>query len=145
MIEPFSPEERETLAVLADTLIPANKNFPAPSELDVQGQGLDRLAAQRPDLLEGTRAAIRLADSLPKKDIFEVRKYAPAAFETFAAAVSAIYLTEPVVKNLLGYPGRPALDVGSPEANAEELIRLTQGVRERGSIWHETPVLKDVR
>ena len=54
----FTSEARAVFAAFADQLMPPDGSMPAPSALDVQGEGLDRLFPLRPELASPIREAI---------------------------------------------------------------------------------------
>jgi hypothetical protein len=137
----FTADERTIFAKFADQLIPSNGSMPLPSSLEVEGAGLDRLFPLRPELAGPIRGAIAWARAQNTSDanVFALEKEHPDLFAAVAAGAAGIYLTENEVKQRLGYPGRPALDVGDLDAQSMELVEMTADVRERGFMWKQTP------
>ena len=118
-------DERRRLARLADALIPAGHGMPAASQVDVHDGGADRVAALLPHVVEPVRRALRADVALE-----DLRRDDPEAFGALTTLVAAAYFTEPRVRRLLRYPGRPQESAGYPDAAESELHDLVRPVRE---------------
>ena len=134
----FDPQERTTLAALADLIIPAGNGFPSASQADVADAGLDQVLAFRPDLGTGLKAVLASAAGHPAVEVVaNLRANDPADFGVLTEFVSGAYFLNPQVRRLLGYEGqRPRLiDVGASDLDPT----LLQPVIGRGPIYRPTP------
>jgi hypothetical protein len=140
----FNPTERQTLAALADVLIPAEDGFPAASEAGVADAGLDQVLTFRPDLVPGLKRLLAAAQgkhpgdfvaSLPRDDA--------AAFSVLTELVPGAYFLSETVRARLGYGGQKAkpIDPSDDPANDE----LLPSVIARGPIFRPTPVSREHR
>ncbi|PHQ72172.1 MAG: hypothetical protein COB93_01400 [Sneathiella sp.] len=132
--------EHETLAALADVLIPSAESMPAFSELNLHQTHVDRVLLLRPELLADLRRALASSDaSVPSDTLEKLNMEDPQAFSALGLVASSAYYLDASVRNLLGYPGqisRPA----SPEEEHDYLHDdLLQPVIARGSIYREAP------
>jgi hypothetical protein len=106
----FGDEVRQRFAVLADVLLPGNRQMPAASGVDIGGTLLDRVLAARPDLGAVLHAALtaRREDesSSASQQVAVLKTGDPAGYSALVtAAVGAYYLSE-TVRSLLSYPGQ---------------------------------------
>ena len=131
---------RETLAALADVLIPAAEGMPSASAADVAGKWLDRVVAARPDILPDL---VRVLDEAAGKDATaEVRRLQedPASgFGALALAATGGYYMNPKIRRLIGYPGQKRNAPYPDEADYYLRDGLLDPVRERGPIYRPTP------
>jgi hypothetical protein len=125
-----TPGQREAFARLADELLPATDELPAPSTVDVAGKWLDRALATRPDLADDLLRALdagTTASALHDAD--------PSAFAALALLAPGAYYLHPRVRRLIGYPGQKA----DPAPDDESAWWLRDGlldpVAARGPIW----------
>ncbi len=130
----MTPEQRAAFARLADELLPATGDLPAPSSVHVDGRWLDRALATRPDLvadLERGLASGASAAALEESDA--------AAFAALAILVPGAYYLHPRVRRAIGYPGQKADP--APDDENEWWLRdgLLDPVIGRGPIWREAP------
>lgn len=139
MTESIGTSERELFGRYADQVIPPAPGFPAPSEIGVHADGLDRLAKVRPALAQQLADALSTAATEGFADIMAVRSEYPDVFVPIATSAAGIYLTEKQIMDAYGYPGRPELNVGDPYERIPEYERLTEPVRKLGFIWNATP------
>ena len=96
-----TPEQRAAFARLADELLPATGDLPAPSTLAIEQKWLDRALATRPDLeadLERALASGATARALHDDD--------PTAFFALGLMATGAYYLHPRVRRLIGYPGQ---------------------------------------
>lgn len=135
----FDQDLRDRLTRIADVLIPATGEMPAPSDIDIGGRQLDVVLASRPDL----RADLRRALETPGTDaLAHVRALAAAdlpAHDALVTAVIAGYYLHRAVQRRLGYPGQVGeevrVDTYPDYAHEGQLER----VLERGPIYRPTP------
>jgi hypothetical protein len=127
-----TPEQRAAFARLADELLPATDDLPAPSSLGISERWLDRAAATRPDLADDLARALdagRSARELHDED--------PAAFAALALLAPGAYYLHPRVRRLIGYPGQKP----DPAPDDESDYWLRDGILDpviaRGRIWRE--------
>ncbi|KMO77610.1 hypothetical protein BST22_06845 [Mycolicibacterium chubuense] len=136
MTEAILAELRELFANIADELIPAEPEFPAPSAMSIGTVGLDRLRRVHPALGERTLRALKALWNSSLLSAAAARHDMPAEFTVITEAVAGIYLTEPSVAAAYGYAGRVRLDAGDPYARIAEYRTLTAPVVSRGWVWH---------
>lgn len=132
----FDAGRRETLAALADVLIPAAEGMPAASEADVAGKWLDRVAVVRPDILPDL---VRVLDEATGKDpAAEVRRLQESpdsGFGALALAATGAYYLNPRIRRLIGYPGQKPNPPYPDEADYYLEGGLLDPVLERGPIY----------
>jgi hypothetical protein len=129
--------ERETLAAIADRLIPAAGAMPSAAEILTDDRVRFVLAA-RPDLIEPLRAALRadLGDD-PQGRLDTLGRDEPANLGALQLVIVGGYYIDARVRDLIGYPGQMALTVRSweyPEYLEEGLI---DAVLARGPVWRD--------
>jgi hypothetical protein len=127
--------DRETLAALADALIPAADGMPSASQAGATGALLDEVLAVRNDLeepLAELTAGARGAD--PDAEVKRLEAEDPALFEALTTAVAGGYFLSPDVRERLGYPGQQAKRL---EDDFDQ--DLLQPVIDRGPIFRPTP------
>jgi hypothetical protein len=132
---------RARLAQIADGLIPATDEMPAPGSLDISGHQLDLVLASRPDLADGLRRALEAAGDTADS-IAWVERLAtsdPPAHEAVVTVIVAGYYLHPAVQQRLGYPGQIGevvrVDTYPDFIHEGQLER----VLERGPIYRPTP------
>jgi hypothetical protein len=135
---PFNATERGVLAGLADVLIPAGEGFPSASEAGVAEEGLDRVLAVRPDLADGLKTILQLANGRqPAEVVAELRTTHPASFGALAEIVPGAYFMNEKVCAAIGYSGQVARPI---DPNPDYLDDgLLQSVIDRGRIYRPTP------
>jgi hypothetical protein len=122
---------RDRLAELADSLIPAEDGMPSASEAGAVGEWLDAVLAARPDFTEPLEA---LADStgpiatLPERD--------PAGWGALTASVVAAYFMNPEVCERVGYAGQRAIPF---DPDAPDYLDLLESVAARPPVYRPTP------
>ena len=136
----LDPRRRETLAALADVLIPAAEGMPRASDAGVAGKWLDRVVAARPDILADL---VRVLDGAAGKDpAAEVRRLqedGASGFGALALAATGGYYMNPKIRRLIGYPGQKRNPPYPDEADFYLRDGFLDPVRERGSIYRPTP------
>lgn len=133
----LGPEERETLAALADVLIPSYRHAPSASQAGVAEEWVDRVHDSRPDLIDELAPllkAVRGED--PAAAIERLRSRPGAEFDTLSEVVAGAYFMNPEVKKLIGYPGQQDIPIN---AAVDALEELTAPVVERGPIYRPCP------
>ena len=127
--------DRETLAALADVLIPAAEGMPSASQAGATGALLDEVLRVRGDLEEPlatlTAAA---ANKDPRAEVDRLKADEPELFEALTTAIAGGYFMSDDVRERLGYPGQQALQLEDDHDPA----RL-QPVIDRGPIYRPTP------
>jgi hypothetical protein len=126
--------DRETLAALADVLIPAADGMPSASEAGATGSLLDEVLRVRGDLEEPlailTAAA---AHKDPRAEVDRLKADEPELFEALTTAIAGGYFMSDEVRERLGYPGQEALQLEDDHDPA-----LLQPVIDRGPIFRPT-------
>lgn len=127
---------RRTFAGLADVLLPAVDDLPAPSASDVGGRWLDRALAARPDLAEPLTAILAAAiDRDPAAEARRLHDEEPEAFATLAFVVTGSYYLSPKVRKRIGYPGQKADPADDDEADYWLRDGILEPVIARGPRW----------
>lgn len=130
--------QRATFAALADVLLPATDDLPAPSSIDVSGRLLDRALAARPDLAEPLEAILATAaGSDPADEARRLHASAPEAFATLALLVTGAYYLSPKTRRRIGYPGQKADPAADDEADYWLRDGLLDPVVARGPRWRD--------
>jgi choline dehydrogenase-like flavoprotein len=111
----FEPAERERLAVLADALIPTGHGMPAPSEVGIGENLLDRVVAARPDIVAALRRALQPGSDDGISWLQELGETDMEARDALELAVAGGYYMSAEVRALIGYPGDEPVPV-RPEA-----------------------------
>jgi hypothetical protein len=125
-------EQRAAFARLADELLPATGDLPAPSELGIEAKWLDRARATRPDLaadLDRALASGASARTLHADD--------PAAFFALGLMATGAYYLHPRVRRLIGYPGQKPDPAADDESDYWLRDGLLDPVIARGPIWRQ--------
>ena len=128
----MTPAQRAAFARLADELLPATGDLPAPSSLGIEQRWLDRAAATRPDLADALGRALdsgRTARELHDDD--------PAAFAALALLAPGAYYLHPRVRRLIGYPGQKPEPAPDDESDYWLRDGLLDPVIARGRIWRD--------
>ena len=134
----IAPEDRKTLAALADVLIPAGGGFPSASAAGAADEGLDLVLAARPDLAEPLGRILEAARGRPAAAVVvELRASSPEAFGVLAEVVPGAYFMNAAVRKALGYAGQDARPLG-PQHDAVDRS-LLEPVLRRGPIYRPTP------
>ena len=127
--------DRETLAGLADALIPAAEGMPSASEAGATQNLLDEVLVARADLEEPLREIAATARGRdPAVEVARLESEAPELFEALTTAVAGGYFISPEVRDRLGYPGQQAKKL---EDDFDQ--ELLQPVIDRGPIFRPTP------
>jgi hypothetical protein len=132
--------DRETLAALADVLIPAADGMPAASDAGVTGEWLDEVLRVRGDLEPPLQSLLERARGLdPAAEVERLEREEPEAFEALATAVAGAYFLNPEVRRLIGYPGQEARPIVPEDPPDYEQDDLLASVVDRGPIFRPTP------
>lgn len=133
-------EQRATLAALADELVPAALGMPAASEVDVQGEWVDRVLRARPDLgpnLLRTLDGARGQD--PADVVHRLNEEDADGMATLGTVVTGAYYLHPRVRELLGYRGQPHAPASPGESDHYLRDGILDPVRARGPVYRPTP------
>jgi hypothetical protein len=127
--------DRETLAALADVLIPAAEGMPSASEAGATGSLLDEVLRVRGDLEEPLATlTASAANKDPRAEVDRLKADEPELFEALTTAIAGGYFMSDDVRERLGYPGQQALRLEDDHDPA-----LLQPVIDRGPIYRPTP------
>jgi hypothetical protein len=134
-------EMRQRFAAIADVLIPASEGMPAASEVQVQGQLLDRILGVRQDLAEpffrGMQATAELDAETAARQLNELD---PEALTAIGLIASGGYYMTDRVRELIGYPGQESRPESDPDATPEYVENgMLRQVIDRGPIYRSTP------
>lgn len=132
---------RETFAAIADVLIPNAEGMPAASEMNVQGDMLDRILELRPDLRENFLRGVSKAGGRDASEAAnELNRTDADALSAIGLVASAGYYMTPHVRDLIGYPGQQSRPEANPDAVPEYVANgMLQQVIDRGPIFRSTP------
>ena len=134
----MTPEERATLAGLADVLVPAAYGMPSASSVGVHERRLDRVLAARPDLAEPLRAILKAAaERDAAAETRRLRVEDEPAFRLLLSVVAAAYYSSPKVRRLIGYPGQRPNEVFPDQAEHDLRGGILDPVIARGPVWHD--------
>jgi len=131
---------RATFAAVADVLIPASKDMPPASGVDVAGAKLDRILSLRDDLKEPFFRGLKaLKGKDPASAARALNVDDPRGLAAIGLVASAAYYMDPRVRELIGYPGqaRYPIDPNAPPDYMKD--NLLQPVIDRGPIYRPTP------
>ena len=127
--------DRETLAALADVIIPAADGMPSASEAGATGSLLDEVLRVRGDLEEPLATLTTAAAGKdPAAEVARLRADEAELFEALTTAIAGGYFMSEDVRERLGYPGQQALELENDHDPA-----LLAPVIERGTIYRPTP------
>jgi hypothetical protein len=127
--------DRETLAGLADVLIPAADGMPSASEAGATDALLDEVLRVRGDLEEPLASLTAAAAGKdPVAEVARLEAGEPELFEALTTAIAGGYFMSEDVRERLGYPGQEALELEDDHDPA-----LLQPVIDRGTIYRPTP------
>jgi hypothetical protein len=104
---PLTLAERQTLAALADVLIPPSPKGISASEAGLSGDLLDKLETFAPERLPLLRRAIAFtASQTPEEALAHLRREDTPAYDSFCETIGALYFMVPRVRDAVGFPGR---------------------------------------
>lgn len=127
--------DRETLAALADVIIPAADGMPSAGEAGATGSLLDEVLRVRGDLEEPLATLTKTAAGKdPAAEVARLQADEPELFEALTTAIAGGYFMSEDVCERLGYPGQQALELEDDHDPA-----LLAPVIERGPIYRPTP------
>ncbi len=137
----LTPDLRQRFAAIADHLIPACGKMPSASSVGIAGAVLDQVVQARPDLLtpivRGLRACEGMAGAAAAESLHHDD---PEAFDALSTAASGGYLMQPVVRELIGYPGQERVESPDPYATPSYVTDGTlKRVFDRGPVYVPTP------
>ena len=133
----IDPDERVTLAAIADRLIPAAQGMPSAAEV-LTDDRLRFVLNARPDLIEPLRAALRPALGPDVAARLEtLGRDGPAVLYALQLVIVAGYYTDKRVRELIGYPGQMAIELRSWELPPYLDEGLIDAVLARGPVWRD--------
>jgi hypothetical protein len=137
----IDPTVRATFASIADVLIPNAEGMPSASEVNVQGEILERILALRPDLREDfMRGVSKVAGRDASEAANDLNRTDAAALSAIGLVAAAGYYMTPRVRELIGYPGQQSRPEANPDAVPEYVANgMLQQVIDRGPIFRPTP------
>jgi hypothetical protein len=142
----LTPDERQRLDALADVLVPGDARMPSASDAGIAGDLVDWVLDVRPDLAVPLRRALaepvddpafdgrlRSGDpgsalasaASPAARLDALRRTERAVYYDLVLSVVAGYYHTPIVRDLIGYPGReahPVTGLDFPEYVSEGLL-----------------------
>jgi hypothetical protein len=131
--------ERQTLAALADVLIPAASGMPAATEAKAHEKWLDRALAARPDLEPALRRVLEAAAGRdPAAEAERLHADDAEGFQALSALVAGAYFMNLKVRKRIGYTGQGNRAPFSDEAEYDLRDGLLDPVLERGA-RHKQP------
>lgn len=138
--EKIDPELRQTLAGLADALIPAENGMPSGGEVVVGREALDRVLEIRPELTDGLRELLeRSAPADPAAEVDRLQSEDAAGFGLLTTVVAGGYFLDEGVCEALEYHGQVAVPIVTGDPPDYERDGLLGAVVERGPIYRPTP------
>jgi NDP-sugar pyrophosphorylase family protein len=133
----LDPEERKTLAGLADVLIPSAGRMPSASQARLAEAWVDHVLESRPDLAGELVSLLKAVEGQdPQEVVGRLQTQPGTEFDTLSEVVAGAYFLNPKVRDLLGYPGQRDIPI---ETSVEDLEKLTAPVVERGPIYRSCP------
>lgn len=140
----LGPTERETLAGLADQLIPSSDSKPSASQAGVPGTWVDRVLESRPDMAEELVSLLKAVEGQDPREVVQRLQSQPGTqFDTLKEVVAGAYFLNPEVNRAIGYPGKQDIPVATTAEDLEKLTarlqELTAPVVERGPVYRPCP------
>jgi hypothetical protein len=137
-------EQRDVLTALADVIIPAAEGMPAPSELDLAGEWVERALSAMPTRVRDDLIRVLAGDldGEAAAAIDRLSRQRPAELDLLVAVVSGAYYLHPTVRALIGYPGQRPRALPAEEVSESPFYLLggpLERVRKRGPIYRATP------
>lgn len=137
-------EQRDVLTALADVIIPAAEGMPAPSELDLAGEWVERALSAMPTRVRDDLIRVLAGDldGEAAAAIDRLSRQRPAELDLLVAVVSGAYYLHPTVRALIGYPGQRPRALPAEEVSESPFYLLggpLERVHKRGPIYRPTP------
>jgi hypothetical protein len=132
----FNSIQQKKLNEFADVLIPGGAGLPSASEVDPDGNWMERTLKVRPDLKDILFACLEKAGE-PEKILDNLKKEDPEEFDRFAFAISGAYLMNTRVRIILGYPGAATMPNPILPGEAESYLDdgILDAVINKGTIY----------
>jgi hypothetical protein len=129
----LDPEERKTLAGLADVLIPSAGRMPSASQARLAEEWVDHVLESRPDMTGELVSLLKAVKGQGPEEVVERLQTQPGTqFDTLSEVVAGAYFLNPKIRELVGYPGQQEIPI---ETSVEDLEKLTAPVVERGPMY----------
>jgi hypothetical protein len=133
VLDQLTPSRRETLALLADVLIPAADRMPSARMVGVAERRIEQVLAARPDLKPILDDLLdRARGEEPHAAIERVEQTEPSDFAALLVAVAGAYYMSPEVRRMIGYGGQQARPIDSSDEVEDDLLAP---VRRRGACY----------
>jgi hypothetical protein len=140
---PLTEAEREALHRIADALIPAVGDRPAPSQLGGYDGWLDRALAARDDAFERVVAcAVRVTARDPRTLHAALKRFDaedPEGFHLLSSVLAGAYLMAPEVRRAIDYPGQRRHPPRFDEAADQIMDGILDPVIARGRFYTPAP------
>jgi choline dehydrogenase-like flavoprotein len=105
---PLTEQERRRLSALADVIIPAADPMPAAGSVVATERMLSRICTVRTDLVATAKAIVGRSYEAPGPMLDALKTSDPGNYRSLLVLVAGAYYSDPVVKELIGYPGQVA-------------------------------------
>ena len=143
--ESLTDEQRETLYLLAEALIPEHHEAPSADEAGVSGKFIDEVLMLRDDLAPEVWKLLDSAKGQDPREYCEnLERENPGAFAHLTFVIAGAYLMSPKSRTWLSYSGQ----VGEYQDGSQQAEYLVGGildeVRSRGHIYRPTPKEQEV-
>jgi hypothetical protein len=133
----LNAQARNTLAALADVIIPSSEGFPSGSEAGAAGVLVDQALHARPDRMKVLAEILTDAAGRPPLQVLTtLRTEHPERFAVLVEAVTGAYFLNPAVLEAFGYRGQRPV----PLADETDYEDLLPEVLARGVIYRATPI-----
>lgn len=138
--EVLTDQQRETLYLLAETLIPEHRNAPSADQAGVSGLFIDEVLELRDDIADEFRELLnRAQDKNPRRFCEELEEQDPNAFSRLTFVIAGAYLMSPKSRTWLSYSGQVGeFQDGSDQAEYGN-GNILDTVRARGPIFRPSP------
>lgn len=134
--------QRQTLAAIADQLIPGGEGMPSATEAKVHEKWIDKAFDARPDLAVDL---VRIIDGIdagdPAAEIARLKEELPGGFSILTTLIAGSYFMNPRVRKILGYASTGPIRRPAYEDEGDYFLRdgLAEEVIARGPIYRPTP------
>jgi hypothetical protein len=136
----LTQEQMDTLAAIADILVPPTAPWPSASEAGVLEQWVDRALSALPGHAEMLTSILdAAAGEDPASEIHRLGREDPASLNALLLVVVGAYYLSPKVRRILGYSGPRRTPALEEEADYYLEGGLLDPVVARGSIYRPTP------
>lgn len=132
----LTDEQRRIYSAMADFLIPNAEGMPSASQAEVPTKWVDEALHFRPDLEAGLLRAIAAGTNVdPVTAIEALNANDTEAFDALGVITSGSYFLNPLVKDLIGYPGQVPMPGND---DVDSYIEMLSEVVDRGPVYRPT-------